>query len=68
MNRFDIATILSIWVSIILIVSGCAGVQQSSSEADAFLTRGVTYEKKGQHDRAVADFTEAIEIDPRDAW
>ena len=35
--------------------------------AIAFTNRGRAYEKKGDHDRAIADYSEAIRLDPKDA-
>jgi tetratricopeptide (TPR) repeat protein len=32
-----------------------------------YFNRGVAYGEKGQHDKAIADFSKAIEINPRDA-
>jgi tetratricopeptide (TPR) repeat protein len=31
---------------------------------DAYANRGLAYEKRGQHDKAILEFTKAIEIDP----
>ena len=33
----------------------------------AYYCRGLIYHKKGDYDKAVADYTEAIRLDPRDA-
>jgi tetratricopeptide (TPR) repeat protein len=33
--------------------------------ATAYRNRGVTYENKGEHDKAIADFNEAIRLDPK---
>ena len=33
----------------------------------AYYNRGVAYDKIGQGDKAIADYTKAIEINPRDA-
>jgi len=35
--------------------------------AIAFTNRGRAYEKKGDHDRAIADYSEAIRLNPKDA-
>ena len=35
--------------------------------AKAYSSRGVAYGHKGEHDKAIADFTEAIHLDPKDA-
>ena len=34
---------------------------------DAYFNRGVAYEKKGDYDRAVADYTKAIELNEKDS-
>jgi len=33
----------------------------------AYYNRGLTYGEKGDHDKAIADFTEAIRLNPKDA-
>jgi Tfp pilus assembly protein PilF len=33
--------------------------------ARAYLKRGITYRGKGDNDRAIADFTQAIQLDPK---
>jgi Flp pilus assembly protein TadD len=35
--------------------------------AAAYNNRGFAYLKKGDNDRAIADFTQAIQLDPKDA-
>jgi Flp pilus assembly protein TadD len=37
-------------------------------DAGAYCRRGTAYEKKGDYGGAIADFTEAIRLDPKDAW
>jgi len=59
MKRFDVSTILSVCVLIILTVAGCAEM-----EANSYFNRALTYGKKGQHDQAIADYNKAIEINP----
>ena len=41
--------------------------QKTSEPAKAYNNRGISYEDKGDHDKAIADFTEAIRLDPNDA-
>ena len=53
-------------------ISGCTAVIQSGSLADrslapAFNNRGIAYADKGQHDRAIQDFDQAIRLDPGSA-
>jgi len=38
--------------------------QTESMDAAAYNNRGLTYMRKGQYDRAIPDFSKAIEIDP----
>jgi tetratricopeptide (TPR) repeat protein len=38
----------------------------AKSREDAYVNRGVEYGKKGDYDRAIADYTEAIRLDPKD--
>jgi len=52
------------------IIRGCTGVINSRQElrqtlAIAYHRRGTAYASKKEYDRAIADFTEAIEIDPK---
>ena len=47
-----------------LTVSGCS--QKKAEAVDAF-KRGISYAKKGDYDKAIADYTEAIRLDPKDA-
>ena len=51
-------------------IRGCTGVINSRQElrqtlAIAYHRRGTAYASKKEYDRAIADFTEAIEIDPK---
>ena len=36
--------------------------------AKAYGARGLAYSRKGNHNQAVADFTEAVRLDPNLAW
>ena len=52
------------------IIRGCTGVINSRQElrqtlAIAYHRRGTAHASKKEYDRAIADFTEAIEIDPK---
>jgi tetratricopeptide (TPR) repeat protein len=46
----------------LLLSSGCG--QSKEQEVDAF-NRGMAYGNKGEFDKAIADFTEAIQLDPK---
>jgi tetratricopeptide (TPR) repeat protein len=52
---------------ILTIFIGCAATQEVKEDADTYYNRGNAYEKKGQYDKAISDFTKAIEINPRHA-
>jgi len=39
--------------------------QTESRDAEFYNNRGVAYDKKGQYDQAISDFTKALEINPR---
>jgi tetratricopeptide (TPR) repeat protein len=54
-------------------IEGCTSVIQSAREtqknkAIAHYDRGIVYKKRGDLDRAVADFNEAIRLDPKLAY
>ena len=56
-------------VSLDLRISGCTTVIQSGEESNsdlaiAFNNRGTAYGAKGQHDRAIQDFDQAIKLNP----
>ena len=40
------------------------GAAEQSVKADLTANRGLAYSKKGEHDRAISDFTRVIEINP----
>jgi len=67
MKRFDMATILSVWVLIIVLIMGCSQEQQPRSEADFHKDRGHDYFNKGMYDQAISDYTKAIALNPKDA-
>ena len=55
--------------SLDLQISGCTTAIQSGKEpndslARAFNNRGTAYRAKGQHDRAIQDYDQAIKLDP----
>ena len=55
-----------------LLIGGCTALIQGGREtqhnlAVAFTNRGVAYERKGQYDRAIQDYDQAIRLNPNDA-
>jgi lipoprotein NlpI len=53
-------------------ISGCTLVILSGREsqrnlASAYFNRGIAYKNKGDFDRAIADYTQAIQLNPKDA-
>jgi tetratricopeptide (TPR) repeat protein len=67
MKRFDMSTILTVAVLIIVIVAGCAETQRPSLEPESHFERALAYHGNGQYDRAISDYNKAIRIDPRHA-
>jgi len=54
-------------------ISGCTAVINSGREwgrslSIAYMSRGLAYKANGDLDRALADYTKAIELDPKDAY
>ena len=48
-------------------IRGCSKlIKLSPNDATAYTNRGVTYERKGEVDRTIADLQKALEIDPSD--
>jgi tetratricopeptide (TPR) repeat protein len=47
-----------------LIIDGCTAVIKSDRQAWAFVGRGWGHHRNGDYDRAIADYTEAIRLDP----
>lgn len=43
-------------------------IQEDSTDADAFLERGIVLYEKSNYDLAIEDLTKAIELDPKDDW
>lgn len=50
---------------VLLAVPGC-GPSKEEQAVDAY-NRGLGYARTGEHDKAIADFTEAITLDPKNA-
>src|SRR5262245_56508978 len=53
-------------------ITGCTNAIQSGKYSGkdlswAYFNRGNAYDDKGNHDRALADYSEAIRLDPKDA-
>ena len=52
---------------VLLLLAGGATKQTELSDARAYLIRGHAYGQKGQYDKAISDYTKALEINPRHA-
>jgi tetratricopeptide (TPR) repeat protein len=49
-----------------LSIRGCSIlIRENSRNADAYFSQGIAYRNKDEHDRAIADYNKAIEIDPK---
>src|SRR5262249_51849600 len=53
-------------------IAGCTHIIESGSATQtdlkaAYVNRGVSYKNKGDFDRAIADYNQAIALDPRDS-
>jgi tetratricopeptide (TPR) repeat protein len=59
-------------LSLDLQISGCTAILQDGGEtpanrAGAYISRGIAHYNKGENEPAIADFSEAIKLDPSDA-
>ena len=62
---------------VLVFLLGCAGqkidekgissIGQTAQQAEAYYNRGIAHAKKNMHDQAIADYSKAININPRDA-
>ncbi len=52
-------------MTVLLLVAGCSTTQTDLNDADAYLNRGIVYQRKGQYDQAISDYNKALEINPR---
>ena len=53
---------------VLFFLFSCASTQKKQSKSrdvDFYFNRGFAYINKGQYDRAISDYTKAIEIDPK---
>ena len=66
-NRVNKYILIILSIVLFFLLSYASGQQEQteSMEAEFYYNRGIAYGKKGQYDRAISDFTKAIEIDPR---
>jgi tetratricopeptide (TPR) repeat protein len=65
------SAVRAIWILLLLVpvfLLSCASTQQRQDEprdAKFYNNRGIAFAEKGQYDRAISDFNQAIEINPR---
>ncbi len=52
-------------MTVLQLVAGCSTTQTDLNDADAYLNRGIVYQRKGQYDQAISDYNKALEINPR---
>jgi len=65
-KRLNMSKILSAWFIIILFAASCDKIQQPKLDsAEAYKKRGNAYYEKGQYDKAISDYSKAIELNPR---
>jgi tetratricopeptide (TPR) repeat protein len=43
---------------------GCAATDETKEDAEVYYHRASAYKKNGQYDKAISDFTQAVEINP----
>lgn len=61
------AAVIFISVTALFSLYSCASTsskQESLNDAEAYYNRGVDYYQNGEYDQAIADFSEAIRLDP----
>ena len=58
-----------ILIALALFISACDAYPPTNvgNNAGAYYNRGIAYKNKGQYERAISDYTKALEINPRDA-
>ena len=62
MKRFDISTILLVFVVTIFLFTGCDEVQKPSLDANTLLERGNAFANKGKYDQAISSLEQASEF------
>ena len=48
-------------------IVGVMGCRETTKDATAYCRTGDAYREKGELDKAIADYTEAIRLEPKDA-
>ncbi len=59
-----------IFIALALFISTCDAyppTEVGNSAGAYYYNRGLEYQRKGQYDKAISDYSKAIEINPRDA-
>ncbi|MGZ3589488.1 MAG: tetratricopeptide repeat protein, partial [Thermodesulfobacteriota bacterium] len=60
-----------IWIillTILFFLISCASTQKEKTESrdgDFYIKRGNAYDRKGQYNQAISDYSKALEINPR---
>ena len=65
MKRKDFSNTLSVSVIIILLVAGPIKADESNTDPESYIKRGLADYDNGQYDNAISDYNSAIEIDPK---
>jgi len=52
---------------LLIVLNSCASTQENSKTASFYILRGISYNDIGDYDRAILEFTRAIQLNPFDA-
>lgn len=56
--------VIGIILFFLILSSGISTPQSKANDAETYNNRGIAYGSKGEYNKAIADFTKAIEINP----
>lgn len=57
--------VIGIILFFLILSSGISTPQPKANDAETYNNRGIAYGSKGEYNNAIADYTKAIEINPR---